>query len=117
MEQDVDLRIQIVGWHQAAALRHTGAKGVFADDQVQHGRYDSVYGVLQIQRTELAAFDPALQNAPYQGIARFDHFVLVKKRQLWKVTGFADHQLGNARDLGIANLRPPLPHRKAQHFG
>ncbi len=77
--------------------RFAGLEAVLPDDRQQQRRdYDAV-GMVGIHRAELAVGGAAPQRAGQQGAPARDHLVMVEARDLGKVAGLGDHQLGDAR--------------------
>ena len=76
-----------------------------------------MHGLFCVECSELPAVDAPIQNAAYQGVARFDDFFLIEVGDFGEVLCFAHDQLGDATHARFTNSLPPGHQGIAEHIG
>jgi len=54
--------------------------------------------LLGVDRSKFADLDAALEQTAQQTLAAFDHLIEIEAREIGKIAGFGQHQLGNGAD-------------------
>ena len=96
--------------------RAAGQDRVFPDRAQHHRRQPQVDAGVDVHRAKLALPRAALDDRPEQQRVAHHHFLLEEPGEFGKVAGLADHQLGDARQPGRAERRPPLAKESTEEF-